>query len=394
MSRHQGKKWLFAILHFVVLVTLVVGVAGCTAGPTPTETKPTPTPQPQATEPPAPTEAPATATAEAPPAPAGNIPAPFADPSKKPRVALIREVGEGGFMERYLAGAQSMADELGVELVESNARGDQAKMVTMVENAIQQRVDAIIISHGRTDTLQPAIEAAMKAGIKVLTFDLVIDNPDVPEIEQDDMLIGFMLSKKLATDYGGNADVIYINVGGFAPLVKRDRAWQDFKWRYTGLKEAAQIGAVTDNTAADTQTRMEAALKEHPDADAVLAMWDEFAKGAVRAIMQAGKADQVKVYSVDITNEDIQMMTQEGSPWVATVATDSYNVGRLAVRGAAAMIAGEDLGKYLLVEPVLITQDFLRQNSISNMDELVKALPSLGESQLAWYDWMCALRNK
>lgn len=41
---------------------------------------------------------------------------------------------------------------------------------------------------------------------------------------------------------------------------------------------------MTDNTAADTQTRMEAAMKEHPDADAVLAMWDKFARGAVRAI--------------------------------------------------------------------------------------------------------------
>ncbi|RCK75097.1 MAG: ABC transporter binding protein [Anaerolineae bacterium] len=50
---------------------------------------------------------------------------------------------------------------------------------------------------------------------------------------------------------------------------------------------------MTDNTAADTQTRMEAALKEHPEANAVLAMWDEFAKGAVRAIMQAGLSEKI-----------------------------------------------------------------------------------------------------
>ena len=46
------------------------------------------------------------------------------------------------------------ADELGIELLESNARGDDAQMVTMVETAIEQQVDAIIIDHGRTDTLQ------------------------------------------------------------------------------------------------------------------------------------------------------------------------------------------------------------------------------------------------
>jgi len=295
-------------------------------------------------------------------------------------------------MERYLAGAQSMADALGIELMESNARNDAAKMVSNIETAITQKVDAIIVDHGRGDALQPAIQQALDAGIKVITFDLVVDDARVPEIEQDDMQIGYTLSKKLAIDFAGNANVIYINVGGFAPLVKRDRAWQDTKLRYPGLTEVTQIGNVTDNTAADTQTRMEAALKENPDANVAIAMWDEFAKGAVRAVEQAGAADKVKVYSVDITNEDIGMMTAEGSPWAATVATDSYNVGRLAVRAAAALVGGENVEKYLMVQPQLITQDFLKTNGIANMDDLVKALPALGESSLAWYPWMCSLQ--
>jgi simple sugar transport system substrate-binding protein len=325
-------------------------------------------------------------------APAAEAPAVFADPNKKVRIALVREVGEGGFMERYLAGAQSMADELGIELIESNARNDAAKMVSNIETAITQQVDAIIVDHGRGDALQPAIQQALEAGIKVATFDLVVEDARVPEIEQDDMQIGYTLSKQLAIDNAGTANVIYINVGGFAPLVKRDRAWQDTKVRYPGLNEVTQIGNVTDNTAADTQTRMEAALKENPDADVAIAMWDEFAKGAVRAVEQAGAADKVKVYSVDITNEDIGMMTTEGSPWVTTVATDSYNVGRLAVRTAAALVGGEAVEKYLMVQPQLITQQFLLDNNITNMDELVKALPALGESALAWYPWMCSLK--
>jgi simple sugar transport system substrate-binding protein len=323
-----------------------------------------------------------------------KIPAPFGDANKKVRIALVREVGEGSFFERYLAGAQSMAKELGVELLESTARGDMAKMVTAMENYIQQGVDAIIVDHGRPDPLMPKIEEALAKGIKVVSFDLVVDNPNVPEIEQDDMLIGFMLSKKVAMDHAGRADVVYVNVGGFAPLDKRDRLWQDFKWRYPGLKEVVKIGAVTDNTAADTQTRMEAAMREYPQANVVVAMWNEFAKGAVRAITQAGKSAQYRVYSVDITNEDIQMMTAEGSPWVATVATDSYSVGRLAVRTAAALVAGEKVEKYLLVPPQLITREFLLENKVTNMEELIKAMPALGESSLNWFPWMCTLAGK
>lgn len=388
-SHYRSRNPVFLVVYLVLLVALLLTVtAGCQSQePSPTATTSAPTAPPQEAKP-------AAQAAETPPPATAGLPAAFADPTQKPRIALVREVGEGSFFERYLAGAQSMADELGVDLVEANARGDMAKMVTAMENFTQQGVDAIIVDHGRPDPLQPKINEALAKGIKVVTFDLVVENPDVPEIEQDDMFIGFQLSKKLATDYGGNANVVYVNVGGFAPLDKRDRSWQNFKWRYAGLKEVAKIGAVTDNTAADTQTRMEATMKEHPEANVALAMWDEFAKGAVRAIMQAGKSDQIKVYSVDITNEDIQMMTEPNSPWVATVATDPYNVGRLAVRSAAALVAGEKVDKYLLVAPELITQDFLLQNNITNMDELVQALPTLGESSLSWYDWMCELRGK
>jgi simple sugar transport system substrate-binding protein len=380
------------LLHvFLLFVTLLASCAPPSQPPTQAPPPPETAQPQQPAQGPNVTEAPSGETA---PATETGIPAAFADPNKKVRIALVREVGEGSFFERYLAGAQSMADELGVELLEATARGDMAKMVTAMENFIQQNVDAIIVDHGRPDPLQPKINEALAKGIKVVTFDLVVENPDVPEIEQDDMYIGFLVSKKVATDFAGNANVLYVNVGGFAPLDKRDRLWQDFKWRYPGLNEVAKIGAVTDNTAADTQTRTEAALKEHPEVNAVVAMWDEFAKGAVRAIMQAGLSDKIKVYSVDITNEDIQLMIQPDSPWEATVATDSYSVGRLAVRTAAALVAGEKVDKYLLVRPELITRQFLLENNITTMDELIQALPSLGESSLNWFPWMCTLANR
>ncbi len=274
MFINQSKNSRNSAAYLILLVVLILGLVACQSveEPPPAEPQSTETSSDaaaEATEPAAaeeevteaieevaPTEEAATEAVEEAPTASGDIPAAFADPNQKPRVALVREIGEGGFMERYLAGAQSMADELGLELIETNARGDQAKMVTMIENAIQQNVDAIIVDHGRTDTLQPAIEEALDKGIKVVAFDLVIDNPNVPEIEQDDMLIGFMLSKKMATDFGGDANVTYINVGGFAPLTKRDRAWQNFKWRYEGLNEVAHSGAGTDNTGADTLTGM------------------------------------------------------------------------------------------------------------------------------------------
>jgi len=304
----------------------------------------------------------------------------------------VRFIGDGAFMSRYLAGAEAQAAELGIELTEYNARNDQAQFVTLLEQAIQSEPDAIIISHGTTDTVQPYIDQAEAAGIPVVTFDTVVNSNTVPEIEQDDLAIGFDLTRYVAIEYGGNANILYLNIAGFPPLDKRDRSYQNFLWRYPNFQQVAQVGVyVEGGTAAETQTRVEAALTENADVNVVIAMWDELAKGAVRAIQGLGLEDQIEVYSVDISDENIQIMREENSPWAATIATDAYSTARVAVRAAVGRIAGEDVPKYLLVEPTLITREFVLENNVTNMDELVAALPALGESPLAQYDWLAAL---
>ncbi len=308
-----------------------------------------------------------------------------------PSVIVVRQLADGAFMSRYLAGAGSMAEELGVEWKEFNARGDSAEMVTQLENAISEQPDAILISHGATEAITNLINDAVEQGIAVATFDTVVDNPNVPEIEQDDLRIGFEVMKSVALDTSGEAELIYLNILGIPPLDKRDRSYQDYLWRYPGINELVMAGALTESTAADTQTRMEALLGEYQDTTVVVAMWDELAKGAVRAINQAGLNEFIDVYAVDISDENIQLMREDGSPWEAVVATDPFNAGRVGMRTAIALIGGEDPGKFLLIEPSVITREFLLENDVTNMDELVEAMPQLGEADIAYYDWMFRL---
>jgi len=322
-----------------------------------------------------------------------DLPEAFAG-DEAPSVIVVRQLADGAFMSRYLAGVGSMAEELGIEWKEFNARGDEAEMVTQLENAISEQPDGILVSHGATEAITNLINQAVEQGISVATFDTVVNNPDVPEIEQDDLRIGFELMKHVATESRGEANLIYLNILGIPPLDKRDRTYQDFLWRYPGIEELVMAGALTESTAADTQTRMEALLGEYQEADVVVAMWDELAKGAVQAINQAGVNEFVDVYAVDISDENNALMREDGSPWEAVVATDPFNTGRVGMRATAALIGGEDPGKFLLVDPALITRDFLLENEVTNMDELVEALPQLGESPLAWYPWMYRLMGE
>ncbi|PWH15121.1 MAG: hypothetical protein DDG59_11725, partial [Anaerolineae bacterium] len=95
------------LLHvFLLFVTLLASCAPPSQPPTQAPPPPETAQPQQPAQGPNVTEAPSGETA---PATETGIPAAFADPNKKVRIALVREVGEGSFFERYLAGAQSMA---------------------------------------------------------------------------------------------------------------------------------------------------------------------------------------------------------------------------------------------------------------------------------------------
>lgn len=318
-----------------------------------------------------------------------EIPAPFDDPPV--RIALVRQLGSGDYFEQWLTGAEEQAEALGIELLASDARGDNAAQATNLETAINQGVSAIILSHGQTETLGPGIEAALAAGIPVVAFDVNADNPEVPQIEQSDAQLAQLALDKLIEDTGGEAVVGYVYVAGFAPLDRRDEVFQAVLEENPGLELAATWGSVSDSTAAEVQAQTAAALTANPEITAIFAPYDEFAKGAVLAIEAAGLQDRVKVYGADISTADIGVITAENSPWVATAGTDPANVGRVAVRAAALLAAGEDVEAQIIVEPALITRDFLVENGITTIEELREQLPELDTPDLVTAPWLTAI---
>lgn len=318
-----------------------------------------------------------------------GVPAPFDKPPV--RIALVRQLGSGDFFAQWLDGAREEAEKLGIELRVSDARGDNAAQGTNLETAINQGVEAIILDHGQTESLTPGIDKALAADIPVVAFDVNADNPEVPQIEQSDADLAQKPLDELVRDLGGTGEIAYVYVAGFAPLDRRNEVFQEVLQENPGLELAATFGKVSDSTAADVQAEAAAVLTANPDIKAIFAPYDEFAKGAVLAIQAAGKETQVKVYGADISTADIGVMTEPNSPWVATAGTDPANVGRVAVRAAALLVAGEEIPPSISVEPVLITQQFLRDNGVATIEDLRAKLPELDSKDLLTAPWFVQL---
>jgi simple sugar transport system substrate-binding protein len=71
-----------------------------------------------------------------------------------------------------------------------DSRQDAALQADMVDQAIALGVDGIIIQHGLTESMKEAAQRAVDAGIKVVAFDVNVENEAIPQIEQSDYLLG------------------------------------------------------------------------------------------------------------------------------------------------------------------------------------------------------------
>ncbi len=314
-----------------------------------------------------------------------GAPAPFDKGGVK--IAAISFLGSGDWLQAFESGVKRQADALGIEVTISQARNDHDTERSLIEQAINLGVDGIIINNGRPETLQDVAQKALDAGIKVVAYDVDLGNPKIPQIEQSDadmarLVLENAVAKEGEAFVGG---VVY--VAGFAPLDRRYAVWQDFVKKHN-LTEKSVWGIVNDTVPASVADQTKAVLTANPDIKAIFTPWDEFAKGVKLAIDELGVADKVKIYGIDISTPDIELMREENSAWVATAATNAAVVGEVSVRALALDIAGEFPGRSVLLKPTLVTRDDLVSNDIKTIEDLQQKFPAFLKSDAATAAWI------
>jgi ABC-type sugar transport system, periplasmic component len=327
------------------------------------------------------------ATAPASAAGIAGAPAPF--DTETVDIAVVSFLGGGDWLQAFEAGVKRQADALGINLTISQARNDNDTQRSLVEQAINLGVDGIIINNGRPEVLQDVAQKALDAGIKVVAYDVNLDNPQIPQIEQSDADMANLVLEQAIKDKGDGFTGGAVYVAGFAPLDRRYAVWKDFVEKHN-LTEKAVWGVVNDTVPASVADQTKAVLRANPDISVIFTPWDEFAKGVKLAIDELGMSSQVKIYGVDTSTADIQLMVEPDSAWVATAATNAAVVGEVSVRAVSLAIAGQFPGQQVLLKPTLITRDDLINNNINTIEDLQAKFPAFQKSDAATADWIPA----
>lgn len=314
------------------------------------------------------------------------------------KVKVIRKIGGDDHTAQFLAGAKQEGEALGFKVDTFSANGDTAKFLDALDQAADSDYDGVVISHGDDPATVAAAQKLRDKGIEVVTFDSVGELANVPGVtltsQNDEALAQYALDQ-LVKEQGEDAKIVYLWVDGFPAMVRRNTVYKDTLAKYTGIKEIDRFGVATENTSVETQNAVAAMLTKYPkgEIDAIFATWDAFAIGAARALIEAGRTE-IKIYGIDVSNADLQVMQEENSPWVATAAVDPKMIGAVDVRLLAKKIAGEETPATYSLEAALINQETLKSSTDTvNMVTLADIIPGWGTTDAFEEDWMKSLKE-
>ncbi len=344
-----------------------------------------------------PTQAPAQEKTEAsaPAADLEGVPEIFTS-GKQLKVAVIRNLPSDDHTKQFLDGARTEGESFGFKVDTFIADNDDAKFQELVAQAIAKGYDGLIISHGKKDYSYDMLKPAVDKGIKVVTFDTVIekDGQGLPEITrtfQDDFAVA-RLSLGVINEIADPARIIKLWWGpGVPPLDRRETVYKPLE-EEGHLITLETIGPTNfQDVQGDIAAKVGAVLPKYPEGtiDAIWGSWDEMAKGAYTALKDAGRKD-IKLVSIDISNQDINLMREPGSVWIATAAVDPKLIGIVDMRLLAKKFAGEETPEEYDLEAKLIRQSDLKPDT--TMQTLNEVIPGWGDSTAFNEPWMDKLR--
>lgn len=314
---------------------------------------------------------------------------------KGKRIAVVMRFNTGTFSAQYVDGVKKQVAKYGGEATILASENDLAKMAANLDSAVNQKFDGILVDHGDAAALTNGLNKAKEAGIPIVAFDSGLNSFEgITNLAQNDLLLAEFTLEKLAEEAGGKGNIVKVWVAGFPPMESRQISYKAFTEKYPDLKEIAAFGDAS-NPQLDTQNRMEAVLKQYPnkgDITAVWAAWDEFAKGAANAIKQAGR-DEIKVYGIDLSDEDLKMIQDPTSPWVASAAVDPTSIGTVQVRYLYQKLHGDKTDAEVQLEPVFVHRDALPTDKVITTAELSQYVEGWGNSDLGNTDYLKALEQ-
>lgn len=247
-----------------------------------------------------------------------------------------------------------------------DSRNSVSTELSQVEDLITKQPQVIIMNPVDAESSQGAGRLVNQAGIPLVTIDNNFsEDADVDVdayIGSDATESGRLQAQFINEQFPDGAQIIYL-VGIYgAPWT--ERRMEGF---YGELNDNITVATETEaqGSRADAKTVTEDLLRRYSgkgEIDAIVAINDEMAIGALSAVAEAGRSEEFVVIGAD--GQDSALEAVEQGTLTATVAQDPVTVGAKALEIAIAVARGDKVEKVNHIAQTVVTaenvEDFKR----------------------------------
>lgn len=198
----------------------------------------------------------------------------------------------------------------------------------IMENLIQQGVDAIVLSTESDASMLPYLRDAMKADIPVFMFNMSELDKDnymyVSSLGYDQYEAGYDIGTWVKDQYGAEAQKIGVLEG--YPGVLNTMRMNGFNDAIADNENLQVVASQTANwTREDGTTVTESILTANPDLTILYGPYDEMVLGGLTVIKERALLDQVHVVGFGCTEDGINAI--KNGEMAATIDVGEYGTG-------------------------------------------------------------------
>ena len=263
------------------------------------------------------------------------------------KYAIIFKNTGNPYGEKEMEGFKNAAKELGVEaILKAPDQPTAEAQIQMIQELIAQKVSVIAMVANDYDALQPALEKAKAAGIKVLSLDSAVNaaSRQVHINQADPERIGRVEVQAIVQMIGGKGEIAVLSATSQA---SNQNLWID--WMKTELKDPKYKDvklvkvAYGDDLRDKSVSEMEGLLKSYPNLKGVIAPTTVGIAAAGKVITDKKLKGKVHLTGLGLPSEMAEYIQSGVCEWM--YLWNPLDVGYLAGYAADALVKGTITGK-------------------------------------------------
>ncbi len=246
-----------------------------------------------------------------------------------------------------------------INVTDYDSRNDAGTQLQNAQDAITAGVSLIILSPTDSSSAPTVLEAAAENNVPVVIADIGTDDGDyvsfvISTNEQGAYEAGQVLMETMKEKGCEGKDVLMITISQ-ARLNGQNRTKGITRAVEEGGSTIAQFLQSEDYTRVEAQAQASDMLSANPDACGFFTQHDEAALGALTAIEESGRAEEVVFASFDGSPESVELIKQ--GKLVAAAMQQPVLMGRISMEVGLKHLRGEEVEKETSVPTILVTPD-------------------------------------